>query len=102
MELACCLLSLLMLLAILGVALSWAIADVVYYRKRSWEYLEKYDSAVAELNRLRRGDFTEEEFQNLCHNSSADDACRFRAGCEAYQRKLFGGQDTSPPDVQKE
>ena len=44
----------------------------------------------AEIDRLKRGDFTEEEFQNLCHNFSEDDACRFRQECEAYQTKLFG------------
>jgi hypothetical protein len=43
-----------------------------------------------ENERLLRGEFTEEEFQNLCHNMTTDDACRFKAGCEAYQKKLFG------------
>ncbi len=45
------------------------------------------------IERLKRGDFTEDEFQNLCHNLSADDERRFRAGCEAYQRKLFHPAD---------
>ena len=44
----------------------------------------------AEAERLRRGDFTEEEFQNLCHNFDEADLERFGKGCEAYQRKLFG------------
>lgn len=47
-------------------------------------------AARDEIDRLKRGDFTEEEFQNLCHNFSHDDAARFKAGCEKYQRKLFG------------
>jgi hypothetical protein len=47
--------------------------------------------AGREIDRLKRGDFTEEEFQALCHNFSEDDEARFKAGCEAYQRKLFGG-----------
>ncbi|HUT60193.1 MAG TPA: hypothetical protein VNA25_20290 [Phycisphaerae bacterium] len=34
--------------------------------------------------------FTEEEFQNLCHNFGEDDAERFCDGCDSYQRKLFG------------
>ena len=34
--------------------------------------------------------FTEEEFQNLCHNLSEDDEARFCDGCDSYQRKLFG------------
>lgn len=44
-----------------------------------------------EVERLRRGDFTAEEFQNLCHNTDVQagfDA--FADGCEAYQQKLFG------------
>lgn len=45
-----------------------------------------------EISRLKSGDFTEEEFQNLCHKFTEDDACRFRAGCEEYQRKLFGSK----------
>lgn len=42
-----------------------------------------------EVARLKEGKFTEEEFQNICHNFSADDLCRFRKGCEDTQRKLF-------------
>jgi hypothetical protein len=45
---------------------------------------------LREIERLKRGDFTEEEFQNLCHNFSEADECRFKRGCEEYQRKLFG------------
>jgi len=49
------------------------------------------DEARKEVTRLKAGDFTEEEFQNLCHNKeksvSPEDFCR---GCEEYQRKLFG------------
>jgi hypothetical protein len=48
--------------------------------------------AEAEVERLKRGDFTEEEFQSLCHNLAADDRDRFRRGCEEYQKKLFGCQ----------
>jgi hypothetical protein len=46
--------------------------------------------AADEIERLLRGDFTEEEFQNLCHKHTGEDAARFRQGCEEYQRKLFG------------
>lgn len=46
--------------------------------------------ALLEMERLLRGDFTEEEFQNLCHNFDGDDIDRFCHGCEVYQRKLFG------------
>jgi hypothetical protein len=53
-------------------------------------------SQAAEIERLKRGDFTPEEFQNLCHNRHADPMCTpedFFAGCAEYQRKLFGGCD---------
>lgn len=50
-----------------------------------------------EVCRLKNGDFTEEEFQNLCHNMKVDghpvtedDICRFKTQCELYQQKLFG------------
>lgn len=43
-----------------------------------------------EVERLRRGDFTEEEFQNLCHKFGEGDYERFCDGCDEYQRKLFG------------
>lgn len=48
----------------------------------------------AEIERLKRGDFTAAEFQNLCHN--LPEHCTravFKAGCEAYQEKLFGKED---------
>ncbi len=31
-----------------------------------------------EVERLRRGDFTEQEFQNLCHNFDESDERRFK------------------------
>lgn len=40
--------------------------------------------------RLISGDFTEEEFQNLCHKFNDGDVIRFCDGCENYQIKLFG------------
>ena len=48
--------------------------------------------AISEIERLQRGDFTEEEFQNLCHGFSQQDEERFRTGCLEYQKKLFGGK----------
>lgn len=49
-------------------------------------------SAMAdEIERLRRGDFTSDEFQNLCHNTKIQDGFEaFADGCEAYQQKMFG------------
>lgn len=46
-----------------------------------------------ELVRLKRGDFTPEEFQNLCHNRHEKEGCTakdFFDGCAAYQKSLFG------------
>ncbi len=43
-----------------------------------------------EIERLLRGDFTPEEFQNFCHNMSEENVEKFSAGCEAYQVKLLG------------
>lgn len=46
---------------------------------------------IAEVERLREGRFTPEEFQNLCHNTEiAKGFEAFADGCEDYQRKLFG------------
>lgn len=44
----------------------------------------------AENARLHAGDFTEEEFQNLCHKCDASDSLKFAEGCIAYNQKLFG------------
>lgn len=44
---------------------------------------------IAELERLQKGDFTEEEFQNLCHNFNEDDAERHKQGCIEYHKLLF-------------
>jgi hypothetical protein len=40
-----------------------------------------------EIGRLKRGDFTPEEFQNLCHSKLPEDctADSFCDGCEGYQ-----------------
>jgi 8-oxo-dGTP diphosphatase len=43
-----------------------------------------------EIQRLKAGDFSEEEFQNLCHNFDESDADRFALGCRDYQKLLFG------------
>jgi hypothetical protein len=45
---------------------------------------------LIENRRLKRGNFTPEEFQNLCHNLSEKDKEKFFQGCAEYQRKLFG------------
>lgn len=52
---------------------------------------------LAEIDRLKAGDFTEDEFQNLCHKFGPDDRCRFEAGCREYQDKLFGPKEAETP-----
>lgn len=64
---------------------AWAEAHLASGLIQARQVLEM----LAENERLKRGDFTEEEFQNLCHNFTGDDAERFKKGCEEYQKKLF-------------
>jgi Tfp pilus assembly protein PilO len=61
---------------------------------------QQHAAMKAEVERLKRGDFTEEEFHNLCHNLSEDDEQRFKQGCSDYQKKLFGckGRDNKESD----
>lgn len=47
---------------------------------------------TAELHRLRRGQFTPEELQELCHNLTPRQLCEFQKGCENYQSALFGNR----------
>jgi len=55
------------------------------------ELVRRLMSAEAEVTRLRRGEFTPQEFQDLCHNKSVQDGFEaFADGCETYQEKLFG------------
>ena len=51
------------------------------------------DALTIEVARLKRGDFTPEEFQNLCHNLHERPVCtrkEFAQGCLQFQEKLFG------------
>lgn len=54
---------------------------------------KSYAELEAENARLRRGDFTPEEFQNLCHKEPPLSFCDFAEGCHKYQRELFGKSD---------
>lgn len=61
----------------------------------------KLEAAEAEIARLKRGDFTPEEFQNLCHNRHESPGCTradFEAGCVQFQEKLFGPAPQPPAD----
>lgn len=52
-----------------------------------------------EVERLRAGSFTPQEFQNLCHNFDEKDREVFVAGCIEYQKKLFGESATPLPST---
>ncbi len=66
------------------------IDDPDWTTRRAIALLDCVDYLESEIVRLKRGDFTEKEFQDLCHGFSADDCERFKAGCKEYQRQLFG------------
>lgn len=51
---------------------------------------EEIDQLKATIVRLKRGDFTPDELQNLCHNLDETDKEAFCKGCTEYQKKLFG------------
>jgi hypothetical protein len=55
---------------------------------------EEIGSLRREVERLKSGRFSLEEFQNLCHQHpttcTPDDVCAFVEGCRDYQVKLFG------------
>lgn len=54
-----------------------------------------------EVERLRTGRFTPEEFQNLCHGFDENDKEVFVAGCLEYQRKLFGPATATAAPVEQ-
>lgn len=60
---------------------------------------ERIAGLEAEIDRLKRGDFTPEEFQNLCHNLHCKGGVftrkEFAAGCLQYQDRLFGPETRS-------
>lgn len=57
------------------------------------ETVNRIAELEAELTRLKRGEFTPEEFQRLCHHWDERPGCTreaFEQGCREYQKKLFG------------
>jgi hypothetical protein len=55
-----------------------------------------------EVERLKEGNFTQEEFQNLCHNKQVQDGYEcFVEGCNEYQKKLFGRCQNDQAEFQK-
>lgn len=64
-----------------------------YQAERGAELLHEVKQ---EIRRLKAGEFTEEEFQNLCHKFQDGDARRFAFGCLAHNQKLFGQRSALP------
>lgn len=61
------------------------------YIKAEWILLEDLvETQEKEIERLKSGNLTAEEFQNLCHNLTTDDRAVFEVGCREYQNELFG------------
>lgn len=53
--------------------------------------ISEVERQAGEIERLRSGNFSVDEFQGLCHNRSVQDGFEaFADGCETYQRQLFG------------
>lgn len=48
----------------------------------------------AEIERLKAGKFTPEEFHNLCHEDKPVTSVAFAEGCMRYQEQLFGFSST--------
>jgi hypothetical protein len=66
------------------------------------ELLAERDAARSEVRRLKRGDFTPDEFQALCHHRDEKAGCTradFEAGCRVYQESLFGKSPVPFPMV---
>ena len=58
---------------------------------------------IKENKRLKEGNFTPEELQNLCHNIKGGTRGEFEAGCKVYTDSLFGpGESKEITDLKKE
>ncbi len=52
--------------------------------------LAENHALTQEIARLKAGQFTEGEFQDLCHDKFPCTREEFEQGCKDYQDKLFG------------
>jgi hypothetical protein len=58
------------------------------YAERAWQAAQA--EQAAEIERLKRGEFTPEEIQHLCHRvAETVSADAFARGCAEYQRRLY-------------
>lgn len=67
--------------------------------------VERLAKLTEENARLKRGDFTPEEFQALCHHRDEKPGCEFMDftnGCHEYQKKLFGQSERDYYEAMKE
>lgn len=76
-------------------AKNWHEGIFLVQGRQALELLAENEQLAAEVERLKSGNFTEDEFQNLCHNEPVQSGKeRFKAGCVAYCAKLFAGTET--------
>lgn len=76
-----------------------AEARSVQQLEEATSLLRLIDRLKEENARLKRGEFSPEEFQALCHHRDEKPGCTaedFYEGCALYQRKLFGRADRDP------
>jgi len=70
------------------------LAGLDWIRERNFNRYEEVTRKDAEIARLKDGDLTPEEFQNLCHRlDEKNPGCTredFEEGCKIYQEHLFG------------
>ncbi len=61
-----------------------------YYQPHSVGYVL---TLISEVRRLKRGEFSPDEFQSLCHHRDEKPGCTeidFKNGCAEYWKRLFG------------
>ncbi len=88
---------------LLAVSSSEVIAAVEKIANKITEDVQGDNVRLLEtVARLKRGDFTPDEFQNLCHHRDEKPGCTqadFDRGCREYQANLFGCGPTRPGHV---
>jgi hypothetical protein len=71
--------------------LGFLFAMMTLWRARALSAEAQVDVLTREVVRLKVGELTEQEFQDLCHGLiGSDGPVRFAQGCREYNRKLFG------------
>lgn len=73
-----------------GLSLQRVLKQALRVYQLSLSDVKLPNKLVEDNERLREGDFTPEEFQNLCHCIPENNQDAFFTGCAEYQKKLFG------------